>query len=171
MLRDGVEVLTEELLDALEGLFPGIRDVRRDADLDYFRQAGYLPQALLNYLSLLGWSPPNGKEIIDIDSIISQFSLKRVKASSSVFDLQKLNWVNGKHLRSLPANKLLDAITPALEEAGCDLSGIDREWLLKATESVRDNLVLTKDAARAMEVYLNPDPAPDEHTVKLFENK
>ncbi|MSR76760.1 MAG: glutamate--tRNA ligase [Candidatus Omnitrophica bacterium] len=66
-----------------------------------FRKAGYLPYALCNYISLLGWAPPEGHEILKWDELIHEFDLMKVSKSSSNFDQDKLNWVNGEHLRLL----------------------------------------------------------------------
>ena len=66
--------------------------------IDY-RDQGFLPEAMFNYLSLLGWSPPDEKEIMDRDEIVSLFSLDRVSKSGAVFDLRKLQWMNGQYIR------------------------------------------------------------------------
>ncbi len=71
-----------------------------------YRQRGYLPEALLNYLSLLGWTAPDEKEIMTIEEIIERFELEKVHSSPAVFDEAKLNWVNAQHLRSL-SNEVL----------------------------------------------------------------
>lgn len=73
---------------------------RRDpVDLKLYRQQGYLPEALLNFLCLLGWSHPEGKEIFSPDEFVEQFSLGRVRKAGPVFDNQKLDWINGEYIR------------------------------------------------------------------------
>jgi nondiscriminating glutamyl-tRNA synthetase len=83
-----------------------------------FREAGYLPEALLNYLSLLGWSPTEEKgEILTREQIIEDFDLGRVQLSPATFDFDKLNWVNRTHLRELSSQALLSLALPYLIDA------------------------------------------------------
>lgn len=84
----------------------------------YYREAGYLPEALLNYLALLGWSPPDGREILGIEELVREFSLERVGKSPSVFDPNKLDWMNGVYLRSKEPAELARLALPYLENAG-----------------------------------------------------
>ena len=67
--------------------------------LDY-RNAGFLPEALFNFLALLGWAPGDDREIMTLDEIIAAFSLERVSAKSAVLDETKLEWMNGHYLSS-----------------------------------------------------------------------
>jgi nondiscriminating glutamyl-tRNA synthetase len=84
-----------------------------------FRSLGYLPEALLNYLSLLGWSPPESRgEILELDQIIADFDLGRVQVSPATFDPDKLNWVNRGHLKELSADDLVARATPFLVRDG-----------------------------------------------------
>jgi len=84
---------------------------RRDpVDLKLYRQKGYLPEALVNYLCLLGWSHPKEKEIFDMKEFISLFSLERVKKTGPIFDTTKLDWMNGEYIRATDNEKLTDDI-------------------------------------------------------------
>ncbi len=71
-----------------------------------YRDAGYLPEALMNYLALLGWSSPSGEEVIDRDGLIAEFSLDRIQSSGAVFDVQKLDWMNQEYLKKLAPDDL-----------------------------------------------------------------
>ncbi len=64
-----------------------------------FRQDGFLPEAILNYMALLGWTPPEGKEIVSLDEMIKTFELKDVHFTPAVFDITKLEWMNGEYIR------------------------------------------------------------------------
>jgi len=86
--------------------------------VDQFRRQGYLPQAMLNYLSLLGWNDQSDQEIYSVDELIKSFSLDRVTKSPAVFDVKKLNWVNGQHLRALPEAERACLIGDLLVERG-----------------------------------------------------
>lgn len=80
--------------------------------LSWYQQNGYLPQALLNFLFLLGWSHPKGKEIFDLKEFIKHFDLKDLSPVGPAFDLQKLTWMNGVYLRQTPDEKLLPLVKP-----------------------------------------------------------
>ncbi len=77
----------------------------------YFRDSGYLPEALVNFLTLMGYSMPADKEVYDLDEIIREFDPKRIGVSGAYFDIQKLNWINQKRLiETIPENKLWDRL-------------------------------------------------------------
>ena len=83
-----------------------------------FKNVGILPEALINYISLLGWSDPNAKEIFSKKHLIEVFSIDRLNSSSAAFDPQKLNWVNSQHLRDLDCEQLWTLLTPHFQAAG-----------------------------------------------------
>jgi nondiscriminating glutamyl-tRNA synthetase len=104
-----------------------------------FRRKGYLPEALFNFLTLLGWSAEEEQEIISRDELIDQFELTDVNKSAAVFDISKLNWMNGKYIREVDLERIVDLSIPYLESAGYidDLKDLDREWLRRVIEVAR----------------------------------
>lgn len=86
--------------------------------VDEFRSRGYLPEAVINYLSMLGWSSPDGREILSTDELIALFDLDRLSPSPAVFDTQKLNWVARHYIISADKNRLFDLTVPFLKELG-----------------------------------------------------
>jgi glutamyl-tRNA synthetase len=80
--------------------------------VEEYRDAGYLSAALLNYLALLGWGPEDGREILSIDELVSEFELERVNTSGATFDPKKLEWMNGEHIRAMPLPELVSAVLP-----------------------------------------------------------
>ncbi len=80
--------------------------------VEEYRDAGYLPAALLNYLALLGWGPEDGREILTRAELVAEFDLDRVNPSSATFDPKKLEWMNGEHIRALPLAELASAVLP-----------------------------------------------------------
>ncbi|HJN38308.1 MAG TPA: glutamate--tRNA ligase [Gammaproteobacteria bacterium] len=103
-----------------------------------FKDAGILPEALINYISLLGWSDPNALEVFSKDHLISAFTLERLNASSAAFDLQKLNWVNAQHLRNLDNHELWQLIESDLMKEKLAFSS-DQEWQGKALNIFKTN--------------------------------
>ena len=83
---------------------------RNPTSLHYFRDVGYLPEALLNYLGLMGWSMPDEREIFSVEEMVAEFDLDRVSTSGPVFDLEKLNWLNGQYLRNLAPTEFADRV-------------------------------------------------------------
>lgn len=80
--------------------------------LEEFRDTGYLPEAVLNYLALLGWGPEDGREVVDRDELIAEFDLGRVVHSPAFFDHQKLDWMNGEWIRRLDLDELERRVLP-----------------------------------------------------------
>ncbi|HUP66429.1 MAG TPA: glutamate--tRNA ligase [Thermoanaerobaculia bacterium] len=104
-----------------------------------YAEDGFLPAAMLNYLALLGWSPPDGKEIFTATEAIAHFSLDRVNAAPAVFDAQKLLWMNGQYLRQMPSSTLRRQISRELEMADLVTGGgaAAEEWLDEAVDLVQ----------------------------------
>jgi glutamyl-tRNA synthetase len=100
------------------------------ASVGSLRERGYLPEAVLNALALLGWSPPDGAEYLSLAAIRRQFSLDRAARANASFDVAKLDWLNGQHLRRLDGAALLELARPHLEAAGM----LDREPEPELTE-------------------------------------
>ena len=86
--------------------------------VEEFRDQGYLPQALYNYLALLGWSPGGDREILSKDEMIELFSAERLGSSASVFDHDKLAWVNAQYMSGVELEELLPHVEPFLREMG-----------------------------------------------------
>jgi glutamyl-tRNA synthetase len=80
--------------------------------VEEYRDAGFLPAALLNYLALLGWGPEDGREILSPAQLVAEFELDHVNASAATFDPKKLEWMNGEHIRATPLPELVSAVLP-----------------------------------------------------------
>ena len=104
-----------------------------------FRRDGILPEALFNYLALLGWAPPEGREILSRAELVDLFRLGKVSRSAAVFDYVKLHWINRRHLTSLSPERLTERAIPYLREAGLVPEAPDeahREWLARAVPAL-----------------------------------
>ena len=111
--------------------------------VDEYRKMGYLPDAVVNYLALLGWAPKGEQEIFTREELIEQFSMKRVSANDAVFDIEKLNWINFQYMKQLSPEELLELTLPFIINAGYitgPLSDEKKEWLKKVVWFVRDHL-------------------------------
>jgi glutamyl-tRNA synthetase len=88
--------------------------------VDEFRAAGYLPEALMNFLALLGWAPDGETTIMSPDELVTRFSLDRVGSSPATLDYEKLDWMNGVYLRTLPPEEYADRLVAYLRDQGVD---------------------------------------------------
>lgn len=109
--------------------------------VDEFRRRGYLPEALVNYLALLGWSPPGeGNEILPVEQLIAQFDLGKVHKSPATFDPEKLNWVNRNHLKMRPPREVAELMAPFLRQHGwlgeLNEDSPEMEWLAELWEAI-----------------------------------
>jgi len=96
-----------------------------NAYVGLYREQGYLPETLVNFMALLGWTPPDGREFLNLDEIIEVFSLDRVTKAPSVFDPEKLTWMNANYIRRLKTEDLARRCLPFLEKAGLVAGGLD----------------------------------------------
>jgi glutamyl-tRNA synthetase len=88
------------------------------ATLSWFRDQGFLPEALVNFLALMGWSMPDGREIFTLDEFIANVDFSRISPTGPIFDLNKLDWMNGHYIRELSVSELSERVRPFLERAG-----------------------------------------------------
>ena len=116
------------------------------ASCDQFRTDGYLPSAMNNFLALLGWSSPDGKEILTLQEMIDAFSIERLNPAGAVFDRVKLKWMNAQHLRALPNEEIWKLISPYLLAAGLQLPN-DSSWQQQSVETFKSKLEVLADAA------------------------
>ncbi|QGG49209.1 glutamate--tRNA ligase [Heliorestis convoluta] len=108
-----------------------------------YRSQGYLPEALINFLVLLGWSPEGEEEIFPLEELVRQFSLDRVAKNPAVFDLDKLNWLNGLYIRKTPVDRLVKMALPYLQEAGyipVELTEDDHRKVTMMMEALQEKL-------------------------------
>ncbi len=105
--------------------------------IDEFRDAGYLPEALMNFLALLGWAPDGETTVMSRDELTERFSLERVSPSPAQFDYQKLDWLNGVYLRALQPEELTHRLVLWLGEHGYDW---DAELVAHATPLVQEKI-------------------------------
>ncbi len=119
-----------------------------------YRELGYLPEALLNYLALLGWNPGTSQEIFTLDELVRAFSFERVQHAGARFDWEKLNWINGEYIRALDDAELAHRLKPFLPQ-------LDDATILRAVPALKTRMGKLADATELLE-YLWTDPAPPE---------
>jgi glutamyl-tRNA synthetase len=108
-----------------------------------FKERGFLPEAFVNMLAMLGWNDGTEKEIFTIDELIAQFSMDRVHKAGAKFDFEKAKWFNHEWLKLLPGEKLLPMVKQSMKENG--ITGIDDDFLAQVIALVRDRCTLIGD--------------------------
>ena len=123
-----------------------------------FRDQGYLPEALVNYLALLGWSYDDHTEIMSRDELVERFTLDRVGTSAATFDYKKLEWLNGMYLRALAPDEYADRLVAFLREQGYEW---DEELIRKAAPLVQEKIAtLGEFPAFAGFLFARVEPGP-----------
>ena len=112
-----------------------------DVAVGDYRRKGYLSDALVNFLALLGWNPGTEQEIFSREELINEFSLERVGKSGSVFDLEKLNWMNGIYIRNMAVQNLFEAVKPRIAS---EINWSEEE-LIKITQLLQESLTTLAD--------------------------
>jgi glutamyl-tRNA synthetase len=125
--------------------------------IDEFREAGYLPEALANFLALLGWSYDDKTTIMSTEELIERFSLERVQPSPATFDYQKLDWMNGVYIRALPPDEFADRLIAYLREQGYDWD----EDLVRRSAPLVQEKISTLGAYPEFAGFLFHDVEPD----------
>ena len=126
----------------------------------HYRDAGYLPQAMFNFLALLGWSMDDATDVISREELVASFSIERILASPAVFNAEKLDWFNGVYIRQMPEGELADAVLPWLE-AALRGAAVDRDYLLRIIPLERERLRKLSDAPEMLSFFFEEQPAVD----------
>ena len=113
--------------------------------VDEYRQVGYLPEAFVNYLALLGWAPGGDREVVPLKEIVELFDIARVMKAAAQFDQRKLDWLNSQYLRRTPVPALAAMLAERLQAKGWLQADYDREWLTRITALVQDRLRVLDD--------------------------
>ncbi|MFK0730285.1 MAG: glutamate--tRNA ligase [Gloeotrichia echinulata IR180] len=120
-----------------------------------FKQLGFYSEGLVNYMTLLGWSPPDSKEeIFTLEAAAKEFSFERVNKAGAKFDWAKLDWLNSQYIHALPIDKLTDLLIPYWEEAGYKFDGgRERGWLEELVALISPSLTRFKDAVEQSQLF------------------
>lgn len=131
-----------------------------DVAVEDFRKKGYLPEALVNYVALVGWSPEDNREIFSMEELIEAFSLERVSRSGGVFDVMKLNWFNNHYIKAYDIDKLVDLSLPFIISSGLmnETEAIaKRDWIRLAMETFRERLDYLAQFPEEIKVLLSEE--------------
>lgn len=112
-----------------------------------FKEMGFTPEALVNYMTLLGWSPPDStKELFTLEEAAKEFSFDRVNKAGAKFDWAKLDWINSQYLHKMPAPELVDLLIPYWQNAGFEFDPVNRAWLEQLASVIGPSLARLPEA-------------------------
>ena len=137
--------------------------------VEEFREKGYLNEALVNYLTLLGWSPGEDEEIFRMEDTINKFSLDKVSKTAAIYDVEKLTWMNGVYLRELDLDYITKEAIPFLIEKGLieeDDVQENYEYIKRVVDAVREKVKLLPEIADASEYFFKDIEGYDPKGVK-----
>ncbi|RCJ27655.1 glutamate--tRNA ligase [Nostoc minutum NIES-26] len=122
-----------------------------------FKQMGFTPEGLVNYMTLLGWSPPDStQEIFTLEAAAKEFNFERVNKAGAKFDWAKLDWLNSQYIHNMPIDKLTDLVIPYWQEAGYQFDkGRERPWLEQLVTLISQSLTRLTDAVAISQLFFS----------------
>ena len=120
-----------------------------------FVEKGYLTEALLNFVALLGWAPSDGNEIKTLDEIAQDFRINEISSSNSIFEYDKLNWMNGQYIKKMDIKKLTEMAKPFISKY--DLSELTEEQLEKVIAATREPITILSDLTNDVAYFFGKD--------------
>lgn len=139
-------------------------DPRNNEFTEGFKEKGFLPEAFINLLAMLGWNSGSEQEIFSMDELIQQFSIDRVHKSGARFDFEKAKWYNHEWIKKLPASKLAPMVKPILEKQAVNIH--DESYLLTVIERIKDRCTLLTDFYEQSAFFFRAPEQIDEAAVK-----
>lgn len=128
-----------------------------------YKKMGYVAPALVNYMTLLGWSAPDAKELFTLAEAAVEFDFQRVNKAGAKFDWDKLNWINSQYIHAMPVEELLPLLIPYWQEAGYQFDvEKDADWLAKLTALITPSLTRLDEAAAMVKVFFTDTVSLDE---------
>lgn len=137
-----------------------------DVAVEDYRDKGYLKDALINFVALLGWNAGDDQEFYYMDGLIEKFSLERVNKAGAVFDLQKLNWLNAEHLRKLSNEEILPLLKEEIKTSQYEELNLDDNYLLNIIAAMKERVGFVKEFITNCEYFYT---APTEYEQKSVE--
>ncbi|PAB57547.1 glutamate--tRNA ligase [Anaeromicrobium sediminis] len=130
-----------------------------------FKAKGYLPEGLVNYLALVGWSPEDNQELFTMEELIEKFSLERVSKSGGVFDKDKLNWVNSHYIKESAPERITDLAIPYLIEAGFITKEDAKEkyeWLCDMVKLLQEKIDYVAQITDKVDIFFKTEIKPED---------
>lgn len=141
-----------------------------DASFMDLYNEGYLPEAVINYLALLGWSPDDNKEIFTLDELIKNFNPKKISKAPATYDVKKLRWINSHYMKNLSIDDLVKITLPHLKEA-YDLSIKTDEWIRELISLYQNHITYGKEIVDVTANFFNDDLTLNEECIEFMKDE
>lgn len=139
-----------------------------DVSLRAYQEEGFLPQALLNYLALLGWSSGDDQEIFSVEELVRKFSMNRVNSKSACFDNEKLQWLNAEHLRALDDKTYETELVRFLRKYHGFQEGLDEALICRAAKLFRGRIKTFKEFVEQADYFFRKDLSFDSLAIRKY---
>jgi glutamyl-tRNA synthetase len=139
-----------------------------------YREEGFLPEALLNYLVLLGWSSPTGEEILSLEEVVNVFSLSGLSRNAPIHSRKKLEWINSHYLRKMDKTRLVRTLLPYFEKSGIPVHSLDETYLTQVCVLLKENLSVLSGVENYLGIFFDEKFSFEEEAKALLthsENK
>lgn len=137
-----------------------------DVAVEDYRRRGYLKEALVNFVALLGWNPGDERELFTLEELAKEFSIERVGKSGAVFNTEKLDWMNFEHLRRKPDTEVLVMLREQLKRSGIPEKKFDDSHFLNVIAVMRERVTFVKDFVEKCPYFFQPPAQYDSEVVK-----
>ncbi len=134
-----------------------------------YRKSGFMPEAMTNFLALLGWSPGDNREIMTRPELMAAFSLEGISMSNAVFDVKKLEWMNSEYVKNLPPDELFGRVKPLLVDSGLiddDFAATHADWISEILVLLQERVKKLTDYPEAARYFFTTDFDYDERGVR-----
>ena len=142
--------------------------------IEQYKELGYLPEAVVNFIALLGWSPGGEEEMFTKEELIAQFDLDRVSKSPAVFDMDKLNWMNNAYLKKAPLSRVVELSVPHLQKAGYiqgDLDAAGQEWVTALVGLNQERMRFAAEIVELSSIFFKEELIIDEEASAVLKEE
>ena len=133
-----------------------------------YREEGFLPEALLNYLVLLGWNTPSGEEVLSLGKMTEEFSLPALSKNAPTHSTKKLEWLNSLYLREKEDGQLSELLLPYFEKAGLPIPNLDRHYLTQVSGVLKENLAVLSQVDEYLGIFFDEKFSLEEGAKKVL---
>jgi glutamyl/glutaminyl-tRNA synthetase len=120
-----------------------------------FREEGFLPEALLNYLFILGRTAPSGKEILSMENMIEEFSLQSLSRNAPIHSIKKLEWINSHYIKMIEDERLCELLIPYLEKFKINISPKNMDYIKKISSILKENLTILSQVEEYLGIFFD----------------
>ena len=140
----------------------------KGASLSTYLDEGYAPEAVVNYLCLLGWSPKNNREKVSVQEVVELFDLPQILRHNARFDINKLHWLNGEYIRSMTADRFYELAIHALGKVGITVDSFPPSYVKAALDTCREKVKLFTEVPNFTGFYFKAEVQYSTETIREF---